>query len=124
MENGWIQVPQGSDISLSTGNLIVLDSTQLPGFLTSDETAVITSNPANPAVPTDLYFGLQMRVRQHGSSSSSPAGTCSVVAIDNNTYNNIICHPDWFKVVENGEYGVAMYGGYSGAAGRRLRRYQ
>jgi hypothetical protein len=105
--DGWIQVPQGSDIFLN-GNMIILDSTMLPGFSNSDETAVTTGNLANPAAPTDLYFGIQMRVRQHGSSTSSPAGTCSVVAIDNNLYSNIIHHPAWFKLVGNNEYGVAM----------------
>ena len=105
--DGWIQVPQGADIFLN-GNMINLDSTMLPGFSNSDETAVTTGNPAIPAAPTDLYFGIQMRVRQHGSSTSSPAGTCSVVAIDNNLYSNIIHHPAWFKTVGNNEYGVAM----------------
>jgi hypothetical protein len=105
--DGWIQVPQGADIYLN-GTQINLDSTQLPGFSNSDETAVSAGNAANPAAPTDLYFGLQMLVRQHGSSTSSPGGTCSVVAIDNNLYSNIIHHPEWAKWVGNNSYGVAM----------------
>jgi hypothetical protein len=105
--DGWIQVPQDADISLNN-YLINLDSTKLPGFSNSDETTVSAGNAAIPAAPTDLYFGLQMRVRQHGSTTSSPGGTCSVVAIDNNLYSNIIHHPEWSKWVGNDAYGVAM----------------
>lgn len=99
--DGWIQVPQAAiqqGISL-TGDMISLDTTQLPGFgpaFYADETGVSAGNPANHPLPTDLYFGIQMRVRPQGSNSSgTAAGTCSVVAIDNNLYNNVNHHPDW-----------------------------
>lgn len=105
--DGWIQVPQGAFIYLN-GNLVNLDSARLPGFSNSNENTVSASNPASPAAPTDLYFGLQMRVRQHGSSTSSLAGTCSVLAVDNNLYSNINHHPEWGAWVGNNEYGVAM----------------
>lgn len=105
--DGWIQVPQGADIFLN-GNLINLDSTMLPTFTPADETGVTASNPANPAVPTDLYFGIRMRVRQHGSSTSTDGGTCSVVAIDNTLYNNVSHHPEWAGFVVSNQYGVAM----------------
>ena len=105
--DGWIQVPQGGDIFLD-GDMIRLDSTMLPTFTPADETGVTASAPANPAVPTDLYFGIRMRVRQHGSSTSVDGGTCSVVAIDNTLYNNVSHHPEWAGFVGNNQYGVAM----------------
>jgi hypothetical protein len=105
--DGWIQVSQGADIYLN-GDLIYLDSTQLPGFTNSNENAVSAGNAAIPGAPTDLYFGLQMLVRQQGSAATTPAGTCSVLAVDNNLYSNINHHPEWGKWVGNNQYGVAM----------------
>ncbi len=92
--DGWIQVPQGSNISLND-NMINLDSTQLAAFSPADETGVSASNPVNHPLVTDLYFGLQMLVRQAGTTTTSPGGTCSVVAIDNTLYSNVNHHPDW-----------------------------
>jgi hypothetical protein len=105
--DGWIQVPQGSDIYLNN-NLINLDSTQLPGFINSNENAVTAGNAATPGAPTDLFFGLQMRVRQAGSATYSPGGTCNVVAVDNFLYSQINHHPEWGAWVGNNAYGVAM----------------
>jgi hypothetical protein len=105
--DGFIQVPQGSNIFLN-GNMINLDSTMLPSFPAADETGVSASNPANHPMPTDLYFGIRMRVRQHGSLTSSDGGTCNVVAIDNTLYNKVNHHPEWDGGVTNGQYGVAM----------------
>lgn len=105
--DGWIQVPQGTNIFLN-GNMISLVSTMLPSFPAADETGVSASNPANHPLPTDLYFGIRMRVRQHGSLTSSDGGTCNVVAIDNTLYNNVNHHPKWDGGVTNGQYGVAM----------------
>lgn len=105
--DGWIQVPQGSNIFLN-GNMINLDSTALPSFPAADETGVSASNPANHPLPTDLYFGIRMRVRQHGSATSSDGGTCNVVAIDNTPYNNVNHHPEWDGGVTSGQYAVVM----------------
>lgn len=105
--DGWIQVPQGADIYLN-GNQINLDSTQLPGFSNSNENTLTAGNAATPGAPTDLYFGLQMRVRQHGSATYSPGGTCNVVAVDNFLYSQINHHPEWGAWVGNDAYGVAM----------------
>jgi hypothetical protein len=109
--DGWIQVPQGSNISLN-GNMINLDSTTLAAFTPADETGVSASNPVNHPLVTDLYFGLQMLVRQAGSSTTSPGGTCSVVAIDNTLYSKVNHHPDWdggvVPVPPPGQYVVAM----------------
>jgi hypothetical protein len=104
---GWISVPQGSNISL-TNDMIELVSTSLAPFPAADETGVSASNPANHPLPTDLYFGIRMRVRQAGSSTDSDGGTCSVVAIDNTLYNNVNRHPDWDGGVVNNQYAVAM----------------
>jgi hypothetical protein len=105
--DGWIQVPQGSNISLN-GNMINLDSTMLAAFTPADETGVSASNPVNHPLVTDSYFGLQMLVRQAGSTATTPGGTCSVVAIDNTLYNNVDHHPDWDGGVTSGQYAVAM----------------
>lgn len=105
--DGWIPVPQGADIAM-TNDMIVLDSTKLAAFAASDETGVTASNPANPVAPHDLYFGIRMRVRQHGSAVVSDGGTCGVIAVDNSLYNNIDRHPEWGGGVIGGQYGVAM----------------
>jgi hypothetical protein len=104
--DGWIQVPQGSNFS-PNGNMINLDTTQLAAFAASDQTGVAAGTTAIN-LPTDLYFGIRMRVRQAGSSTSSDGGTCSVVAIDNTLYNNVNHHPDWAGYVSSGAVGVAM----------------
>ena len=103
----WIHVPQGSNIFLN-GTMINLDSSMLASFTPADEAGVSASNPANHPLVTDLYFGLQMLVRQAGSSATSPGGTCSVVAIDNTLYNNVNHHPDWDGGVTSSQYVVAM----------------
>lgn len=105
--DGFIQVPQLPEVFLN-GNMINLNSTMLPSFPAADETGVSAANPANHPLPSDLYFGLRMRVRQHGSATDSDGGTCSVVAIDNTLYNNVNHHPEWDGGVTNGQFGVAM----------------
>jgi hypothetical protein len=105
--DGFIQVPQGTNIFLN-GNMINLDSNMLAPFTPADETGVSASNPANHPLVTDLYFGLRMRVRQHGSTTTSDGGTCNVVAIDNTLYNNVNHHPDWDGGVTSSQYAVAM----------------
>ena len=106
--DGWIQVPQGSNISLN-GNMINLISSMLPTFTVADETGVVASNPANHPLPVDLRFGLRMLVRQSGSTTSSNGGTCAVVAIDNTLYKNVDHHPEWDGgIPPNPEYAVAM----------------
>jgi hypothetical protein len=106
--DGWIAVPQGSNISLD-GNQINLISTMLPSFPAADETGVSAANPANHPLPADLRFGLRMRVRQHGSATDSDGGTCAVVAIDNTLYRNVNHHPEWDGgIPPNPEYAVAM----------------
>jgi hypothetical protein len=105
--DGWIQVPQGSNVFLN-GNMINLISTMLPSFPPADETGVTASNPANHPLPTDHYYGIRMRVRQHGSATDSDGGTCAVVAIDNTLYNNVSHHPEWDGGVASGQYAVAM----------------
>jgi len=105
--DGWIQVPQASNISL-TNNMINLDTTRLPSFPAANETGVEASIAASPLEPTDLYFGIRMRVRQQGSTTDSDGGTCAVVAIDNTLYNNINRHPEWAGGVISNQYGVAM----------------
>ena len=105
--DGWIQVPQGANVFLN-GNQIDLDTTQLTTVIMADETGVTASNPANPAVPGDLYYGFRMRVRQHGSTTEFDGGTCAVAAINNTVYNNVSHHPEWAPHVDNGVQGVAL----------------
>jgi hypothetical protein len=105
--DGWIPVPQGTNIAL-TNDMIVLNSTALAAFAANDETGVAAATAANPLMPTDLYFGLRMRVRQQGSTTDSDGGTCGVIAVDNVLYNNIDRHPEWAGGVISGQYGVAM----------------
>jgi hypothetical protein len=176
--DGWVQVPQGSNF-FPNGTMINLDSTQLPTFTAADETGATAGNSVNHPLPTDLYFGLRMRVRQAGTSSTtiaaasngqslpqstinvastagfassgtigvvtsagtvavtytgttptsftgclggagtmsaggavnsdgSDGGTCSVVAIDNTLYNNVLHHPDWDGGTFNGELAVVQ----------------
>jgi hypothetical protein len=105
--DGWIQVPQGSNISLN-GNMINLISTMLPSFPAADETGVSAGNPAKHPLPADLRFGLRMRVRQHGAATDSDGGTCDVVAIDNTLYANVNHHPEWDGGVFPPQYAVAM----------------
>jgi hypothetical protein len=105
--DGWVQVPQGSNIFLN-GNMINLISTLLPSFPPADETGVTAGNPANHPLPTDRCYGIRMRVREHGSATSSDGGTCSVVAIDNTLYNNVDHHPEWDGGITNNQYAVAM----------------
>jgi hypothetical protein len=105
--DGWIHVPQGSNISLN-GNMINLVSSMLPTFLATDETGVSAGNSAKHPLSTDLRFGLRMRVRQAGASTDSDGGTCAVVAIDNTLYNNVNHHPEWDGGVGSSEYAVAM----------------
>jgi hypothetical protein len=99
--DGWIPVPQGSSIQVDGYYLINLDSTKLAAFTPADETGVSAGNPANHPLPADLYFGLRMRVRQHGSTTSTVAGTCNVVAIDNTIYDNQTHHPEWAGFTDN-----------------------
>ncbi len=105
--DGWIQVPQASNVAL-TNNMINLDTTRLPSFPAANETGVAASIAASPLEPTDLYFGIRMRVRQQGTTADSDGGTCAVVAIDNTLYNNINRHPEWAGGVISNQYGVAM----------------
>jgi hypothetical protein len=107
--DGWIEVPQDSDIAL-TNDMIVLNSVALAAFTALNETGVSASNPANPLAPTDLYFGLQMLVRQVGTTGpGTNAGTCSVIAVDNALYNNIDRHPEWAGgVLPPGQPAVVM----------------
>jgi hypothetical protein len=93
--DGWITVPQGADYYPYQGNMINLDSTKLTASAVSVSEAGVSAG--NPAInlPTDLYFGIRMRYRQHGSSTSTVAGTCDVVAIDNTFYTNVDQHPEW-----------------------------
>ena len=106
--DGWIQVPQGGDIFLN-GTQINLDTTLLPSFPVADETGVVANGPANHPLPVDQYYGLRMLVRQHGSATSSLAGTCSVVAIDNTLYKNVNHHPEWDGgIPAKPEYAVVM----------------
>jgi hypothetical protein len=98
--DGWITVPQGSNYVPYQGNMINLDSTQLTSHSTSQAT-VTAGNPAINLPPTDSYFGIRMRYRQHGSATSTIGGTCNVVAINNTDYTNVTRHPDWFKTVGN-----------------------
>ena len=106
--DGWIAVPQGSNISLN-GNQINLISTMLPSFPVADESGVSAGNPAKHPLPADLRFGLRMRVRQQGSATNSDGGTCAVVAIDNTLYKNVNHHPEWDGgIPASPEYAVAM----------------
>ncbi len=100
--DGWIQVPQENDwmspagAFASNGNMIELISQSLDTRAPADETGVIAGGPAaHPLVP-DLYFGIRMRVRQHGvPASETDGGTCVHIAIDDTLYKNITLHPDW-----------------------------
>lgn len=112
--DGWIQVPQMNNVFSAAGaffpngNMIELDSTTLASFTASDQTGVITGHTA-ANLPSDLYFGIRMMVRQAGNpATEQPAGTCSVVAIDNTLYNNVSHHPDWAGYIGNGQLSVAM----------------
>jgi hypothetical protein len=106
--DGWIQVPQGSNIFLN-GNMINLISTMLPSFPAADETGVSASNPAKPPLPVDLRFGLRMRWRAQGSLTENDGGTCAVVAIGNALYKNVNHHPEWDGgIPASPEYAVAM----------------
>jgi hypothetical protein len=106
--DGWIPVPQGADIAVDGDYLINLDTTQLTASVAADETGVSAGNSVNISAPTDVYFGLRMRVRQHGSTTSTVAGICNVVALDNKLYNNINHHPAWGGFVSNGAGAVCM----------------
>lgn len=106
--DGWIAVPQGSNISLNN-NMINLISTSLPSFPDADETGVSAGNPAKHPLSTDLRFGLRMRWRAHGSATENDGGTCAVVAIDNTLYKNVNHHPEWDGgIPASPEYAVAM----------------
>ena len=113
--DGWIQVPQMNNVFSAAGaffpngNMIELDSRTLASFATVDETGVSAGGPAKHPLPTDLFFGLRMRVRQQGVPASEVnAGTCSVVAINNAVYNNVTHHPEWDGGTVNGQPGVAL----------------
>jgi len=104
--DGWVQVPQQSNFS-SSGDMLRLASAALAAFAPADQTGVIAGATAVNR-PSDLYFGLRMRIRQAGSSTDSDGGTCNIVAIDNSLYNNINHHPEWGGSVGQGQYGVCM----------------
>ncbi len=109
---GWVDVPQGSDVFLN-GNMIGLNSLTLlnsmgqPAFPAADETGVTAGNPAKSPLVTDQCFGLRMRVRQKGlPATETDGGTCSVVAIDNTLYNNVSQHPEWDGGVFSGLFAL------------------
>jgi hypothetical protein len=112
--DGWIQVPQMNDVNsasgafFANGTMIELVSSSLAAFTAADETGVSAGNSANHPLATDLYFGIRMRVRQAGATTSSDGGTCSVVAIDNTLYDNVDHHPEWAGGIVNPEFAVYM----------------
>lgn len=100
--DGWIQVPQENNAFTaagafaSNGNMIELISQSLAPFTPADETGVLAGAAAAHPLAQDVYFGIRMRIRQHGNpASETDGGTCIHVAIDNTLYNNITLHPDW-----------------------------
>jgi hypothetical protein len=100
--DGWIQVPQENNFTSAqgaffpNGNMIGLISKTLAAFASADETGVLAGGPAAHPLVQDLYFGIRMRVRQHGVPASEvDGGTCVHIAIDDTRYDNVTVHPDW-----------------------------
>ena len=107
--DGTAPLPAGSTFTPGT-DLINLDSTQLPGWTVPvDETGVTAGTPANLNGAADLYFGIRMRVREVGvSSTEADGGTCPHVAINNAVFNNIMLHPWWDGGKRSGWNAVGM----------------
>jgi hypothetical protein len=112
--DGWIQVPQMNDVFSSSGafspngNMIELISEGLAPWPAADETGVAAGGPVNHPLPTDMYFGIRMRVRQQGvPSSETDGGTCSVVAINNTLYDHVSHHLEWDGGTFSGQLAVA-----------------
>jgi hypothetical protein len=111
--NGWIQVPQGTIVTSSSGaislndNMIELISQTLATWTHADETGVVAGGPAAHPLVQDLYFGIRMRVRQVGVPlSEQDGGTCTHIAIDDTLYDNVKLHPDWAGGTYNNQYAV------------------
>jgi hypothetical protein len=114
--DGWVQVPQESDVFAlqgnfsPNGNMIVLRSETLTSGAV-DQTGVAagaSSTSGGQPLAQDTHFSLRMMVREQGSSASSPAGTCEHIAIDNTLYDNVLHHPSWDGGPASGQLGVAL----------------
>jgi hypothetical protein len=86
--SGWRFVPGSDLINLNTRTL-------LPFTASVDETGV-DAGEAAAVPPSDVHYGVRMRIRDQGASGSgTDAGTCSHIAIDNTRYDNVSHHPYW-----------------------------
>ncbi|MEO5931440.1 MAG: carboxypeptidase regulatory-like domain-containing protein [Candidatus Kapaibacterium sp.] len=116
--DGWIKVPQMTDINLPTGafapnnNLINLNTTQLAAFPAIDLTGLVTGQSQTAVAPLaqNKHFAIRMWVREQGiAGSATIGGTCHHIAVENTLYNNILSHPAWSGPnAVSGQLGLAM----------------
>lgn len=114
--DGWIQVPQESNVNLPTGNfapngnLVNLDTRLLQAWTDIDLTGKAAGQSTTPPpLGLDETYGLRLVVRRVGQPvTATVSGTCERVAIYNRHYDNVRHGGSWAPQDDDDQLGAAL----------------
>lgn len=114
--DGWIQVPQESNVNLPTGNfapngnLVNLDTMLLQAWTDIDLTGKNAGQSTTPPpLGLDEKYGLRLVVRRVGQpATATVSGTAESVAIYNRHYDNVRHKGSWAPQDDDDQLGAAL----------------